>query len=798
MLLPLVALMLGISATSYFGSPCSYWFFLPACLFLLAGIFSRCRPFQLIGIALLSLLWGSISVMPYIKPQIPANHILRKISESPVIIVGTIYQRPQLKNRSTRLFIEAESVDGVKTTGRIMTTIGGRTVSVGTGDRIRFTTRLREPRNLGIPGEYDFNRFLALQGVFVTGYLSDTDSLELLQKRARFPVQRSIDEMALWLCRFIDHAVLPPESGVLKALLVGERGEVTTEIEGLYARTGVNHILSISGFHLGILAIVIYQLLLFVARQSDSLLHYNIRWKLMLATVPFIVSYLLISGCAPATVRSVLMFAACFIALLLEREMDSVNTLALAACIILAINPGTLFDISFQLSFLALWGILVIAPLLMGFYTGDRTSIGYRIVQFSVISVAAILATLLPVAYSFHRVSLVGLLSNFVVVPLLGYGAVVAGFAALVLSPVLPILAQPLLTFAALLVSWSNKAMFWLDRMPQLPRFTPTLFEVAISVLILAVLTVVKLGRNKLNACLLLVALAFGESFIETSQDRGKLKVLFLSVGHGDSTFVRFPDGSNMLVDAGGALYENGFDVGERLIAPALWTLGIDRIDRMVLSHPHPDHIKGLLFIARNFKVGEFWESGYSYETPAYRQLIEVLDSRGVMKRVVNGSVPPITTGGAIIKPLAPPRPAFVSKTIAYDDWDTNEESMVFRLSLDRFSLLFTGDAGLESEAHLLNSKQKLQATVLKVAHHGSRNSSSLPFLKAVSPQLAVISAGYRNNFHLPASETIADIKRHGSQVHRTDIDGTLEITVNPVTGSYDLRKYPPGRIDTD
>jgi competence protein ComEC len=789
--------MLGIGATSYLGSTLSYWIILPAVLSLLAGILFRRRPLLFIGISLLSLLWGSVAVTPHIKPQFPADHISRKLSESPVVVVGVICQRPQLKERSTRIFLEAESVDGVKTTGRIMITVVGRDLSVMTGDRIKLATRLREPRNYGIPGEYDFRRFLALQEIFVTGYLADAAGLELLQEKARFPLQRSIDDSARWLCRFIDSSVQPPESGVLKALLVGERGYVSTEIEELYSRTGVNHILSISGFHLGIMAFVIYQLLALIAGQSDRLLLYNIRWKLMLATVPFIVSYLLISGCAPATVRSVLMFSACFLALLLERETDSVNMLALAALVILAVNPETLFDISFQLSFLALWGILVIAPFLMGWYPGVRTGIWFRIFQFCAVSAAAIAATLLPVAYSFHRVSLIGLLSNFVAVPLLGYGAVVAGFAALLLAPLMPLFSQPLLAFAALLVSLSNQVMFWLDRIPQLPRFTPSALEVAISVLVLAVFTLIKTGRNRLTACLVLVSLAVWVRFGDSTADKDKLKVMFLSVGHGDSTFIRFPDGSTMLVDAGGSLYEDGFDAGERLIAPALWSLGVDRIDRMVLSHPHPDHIKGLLFIARNFRVSEFWESGYAYESPAYLQLRAVLDSRGVIKRTINGSVSPFITGGAIIEPLAPPRPAASGKAIAYHDLDVNEESLVFRLVLGRFSLLLTGDAGLESEANLLTSRQKLQSTVLKVAHHGSRNSSSLPFLKAASPQLAVISSGYGNNFHLPAAETVADLKKQGSQVHRTDLDGSLELTVNPLTGSYNSRKYPPVRIDT-
>jgi competence protein ComEC len=777
--------MIAIGATTLLGVQLSQWFILPAVLSLIYGLIFKRTYVVVITLAALSLLWGNHSAISFAPRSLPSEHIARKISDSPVTVVGILYQRPQKKEQTTRLFIEAESVDGTASTGRILVSVKNGTVPVMTGDRLSIVTKLREPHKLGIPGEYDYPRALAAQGIFVTGFLADSADIAQLQDRVSFPFQRKIDETALWLCRFIEKSVKPPESGVLQALLVGERGTVSPEIEALYARTGVNHILSISGFHVGILAVVAYQLLAMVARRSERLLLYNIRWKLMLATLPLLVFYLLISGSAPATIRSVLMIAACFLALLLERETDSVNTLALAAFAILAISPGALFDLSFQLSFIALWGILVLSPVLINLYHAPRKGLLYRGVQFIAVSAAAIAATLMPVAYSFHRVSIVGLLSNFVVIPLLGYGAVVVGFSALLISPLLPKVATILLKITALMVKWSNSAMYWLDRIPQLPRFTPTLLEVYLSICLLCVFTIFKNPRNRLLGSVLLFSVACFARVAYKDADKNMLKLYFFSVGHGDSTFIRFPDGSNMLVDGGGQLQEGGFDVGERILAPALWTLGVDRIDRLVLSHPHPDHVKGLEFIARNFVVGEFWESGYPSEYPSYLGLKAVLESRGVPVRVINGKVLPFTAGGAVIEPLAPPAPSNVHDLINIGELEANEESIVFRLTQGRFSMLFTGDAGFESEAQLLKKPLTLKSMVLKVGHHGSRHSSSVPFLKAVSPRLSLISVGYHNNFHLPAAETVADIKRVRSDIHRTDLDGTLELTISPSTGSF-------------
>ncbi|GAM09377.1 ComE operon protein 3 [Geobacter sp. OR-1] len=795
LLLILAALMTGIGAATYTGLLLPNWLSLPAALLLTFGLVAKRKPYLVIGMALLALLWGGRTTIPYISPKLPSDHISRKIAPNPVTVVGILCNRPQAKGRTTRLFIDTESVNGVPSTGRILITTTEGFVPVMTGDRVSLVTRLREARNLGIPGEYDFRRLLAFQGIFVTGHLSDPAGMILLKQRVKYPCQRWIDEIAVRLCRYIDRSTNSAESGVLKALLVGERGSVGPELEELYARAGVNHILSISGFHVGILGFVIYQLLTFIAGRSERLLHYNIRWLLLLATLPFITFYLLLSGAAPATVRSALMIAACFLALLLERETDALNTLALAAFAILVISSGALFDVSFQLSFLALWGILVVSPLLLSCYRGERNGLGYRLVQFGAVSAAAISATLLPVAYNFHRVSVLGMLSNFVVVPLLGYGAVVAGFSALLFSAFAPLVANPLIVLAALLVSWSNLAMRWIDLIPQIPRFTPSIYAVVGSIMFLLVLTVSASGKRRLILSLLIVILSCSMAFSEKMRDRGRLKLLFFSVGHGDSTFISFPDGSNMLIDGGGALRENGFDVGERLIAPALWSLGIDRIDRMVLTHPHPDHVKGLLFIADNFKVGEFWETGYQYDYPSYRRLKDLLRSRQVATRIINNRIPPFIAGGVVIEPLAPPESTGLGFA---NDLEANEESMVFRVSIGRFSALFTGDAGFASEVQLLAKARTLQSTVLKVAHHGSRYSSSTPFLKAVAPQLAIISVGYQNNFHLPADDTVVDLEKVGARIHRTDRKGSLELSVDPATGRMETKEYPPSSIDTE
>jgi competence protein ComEC len=229
-----------------------------------------------------------------------------------------------------------------------------------------------------------------------------------------------------------------------------------------------------------------------------------------------------------------------------------------------------------------------------------------------------------------------------------------------------------------------------------------------------------------------------------------------------------------MLIDGGGSPCETTWDIGEKLLAPALWKMGIDSLDYMVLTHPHPDHIRGLNYVAENFPVGEFWE-GRSYpENKEYLVLMNVIKRRKIHVRKINSASQPIQVGGVRLEPLAPFSDALQSDRAGYRD--ANDESMVFRIKSGQFRALFTGDIGNEIEARLLGNNEILHCTLLKLPHHGSRHSSSMAFLKAVSPKYAVVSAGYGNIFHLPSSETLERLKSLRIKLYRTDLNGTIHV----------------------
>ncbi len=773
--IPLFSVVAGLTSAFLWG----ICFSLISLLLLLAItfllVFVKNRLFFLATLALCFFVWGNLSLKPFLEPHFSSDSIVRFVGADPLTIEGVIDSRPDWRETGGRIYLRAARVFrgewSAVVTGRMLVSIGEGRSYLLTGDRVRFVSRIREPRNFGVPGEFDYERYLAFRDVHATAFVTSASDVILIRGGVAYPFQRLMDRIAVDLGNRISDSLPGDEGAVLRALLLGEMGGVPDKIRELYTRTGVNHILSISGFHVGVIAFFLFQLAFRAARRSPFLLLYaHPRRVILVLTIPVILFYLFLSGSAPATVRSVVMIVACIAALLLDRETDPLNSLILAALFILACSPVALFDISFQLSFCAIWGIIVLTPILLApFGTASKGALHWLLLFFMA-SVAATAATLLPVSFHFHRTTLTGLPANFFIVPLMGYGAVVVGFTSLPCLYLFPPLAALFLKIAGFLVKISTGILVYLDEIPLMPVWGTTRFDLLLFLLTLSVISFTQPGKVRRIGCCLLAGLFVAARLAGIDPDSGKLRLDFFSVGQGEATLVSFPDGRRMLVDGGGSYRDGGMDPGERLLAPALWGRGIGRLDYLVLSHPHPDHLKGLLFLARTFPIGEFWESGITDGGNDYLALKRTLAEKGVPVRRVDATTGPIRVGTAVIEPLAP---SIVSGGAA----DLNESSLVFRLRLQNFAVLFTGDIDSEAERILLSNPSALRCTVLKVPHHGSRASSSAPFLAAASPACALIGAGYENRFHLPSRETLNRLRKQGARVFRTDLDGTITVT---------------------
>src|SRR5208283_5404176 len=240
-------------------------------------------------------------------------------------------------------------------------------------------------------------------------------------------------------------------------------------------------------------------------------------------------------------------------------------------------------------------------------------------------------------------------------------------------------------------------------------------------------------------------------------------------VGEGDGAVVRFPGSRVMVIDAGGSY--GGFDAGERIVAPYLWSQKIMRVDYLALSHPDLDHFGGLDFIAMNFAPRAFWTTGVVSSDVSYARFIDDLSLAGIPTVQVRERAPVALIGGV----------AIVSLNGKPDLARThNNSSMVLRLIFGKVSILFTGDIESAGERALLTAGGDLRATILKVPHHGSATSSTALFISAVHPAAAVISDGYLNNFHFPSPAVVERYLASGSTLMRTDLDGAVIVNATP------------------
>lgn len=690
-------------------------------------------------------------------------------------VEGVLKSRPSMTAEGQRLELQVERVftdtAEYRANGILLVQVARGHGDWLAGDRIRCIAGVRVPRLFGLPNEFNYPRYLALHGYHATAWVKDAASVVLIRGAASSSYHTLIDRLAQ-KSQAVIRQTLPDkgQQGVVLALATGTQSEIPARLAMQYARSGVSHILSVSGFHVGVVTFVWVQLFTWLLlRWEWFALRVAVRRIALLSAVPLMLIYLLFTGAEPATVRSVLMLSAVVLALWSERETDTLDVLFTAAFLMLLVDPASLFDLSFQLSFLSLWGLIVVTPILVKPF--ERFTLqGWQrmLLLFCAASLAATLATMVPVLVVFHQASLTGVLANLVVVPLLGYGATVLATTAIPLTIVVPSAAWILLKPAGWLTGLSNQFVSWIAGIPVLHWYGLGAVDLIAAIALLAVISFVHSAKHKTGFTLVLISGCIVYHLFSAPAVDGKLRMNFLSVGHGDALLINLPDGRTMLVDGGGYLYETGRDFGERYLVPALHGLGVCKIDIMVLTHPHPDHLGGLPAVAEQFAVGEFWHGGCVTQGSDYQRLMQALQQQHT--KVCN-----LKQGDQVL--LAKGLTVMVMSASDEQDRlaDANDASVVLLLKQDRFSALLMGDAGHEVEAHLLR-KGIGSVSLLKVGHHGSRGSSSEEFLHAVRPQFAIVSVAADNRFGLPAPETVAGITRCGAQLYRTDQNGSIQV----------------------
>jgi len=692
--------------------------------------------------------------------------------------------RPELLQDRTRFVLEVATLgtgDGrIRVSGRIRVTVRGQAKDLWPGKRVSLRAPVRPLRNFNNPGGFDYERHMRFRDVLASAFLSGPDAItspEISPLGGHF-LHRFRDRIA----RVMDTAASEETRGVLAALLLGEKERIPQPLREAFARTGIAHLLAISGLHMGMLATVSFGALCWLLGRSERLLLTGSvkKWAALLSILPVAI-YGQLAGMSPATQRAVVMVVVFLCTFLVDREYEALNTLAAAALVLLFLSPGALFDLSFQLSFAAVASVVCGMRLLGGRHPGHKRPSGWKrkVLLFCMVSVCAIVGTLPLAAARFHWVSCIAPLTNPIFVPLVGFGVIPLALSA---AAVLPFsetaawwfmhaadgLLEPTLKGVRFLAGWQFAAV---------PMPCPSLLETVLYYALIA--SVLHLRKSTLavwSLVLVLFLLACDAGYwLHERFGREDLRVTFLDVGQGNAALVELPKGPCMLVDGGGFGGGSTFDAGEHILAPLLWKKKIHTVQTVVLTHPETDHMGGLAYMLRHFHTREFWSNGQSSGSEAYQRLTDALREGKIVQRGVSDLTVSRDVSGVAFQVLYPPED-FLERAKRERWRDANNNSLVLRAVFGAHSFLFAGDLMRRAEGELCARKDPrvLSSTVLAVPHHGSKSSSSEPFVKAVAPLFAVVSAGWNNRFGFPDPGVMERYEALGARVLRTDRHGAI------------------------
>lgn len=826
--LPLVsALIAGILLGRYFPDPRiapAAWLIAVTCLVWLGRSLYLQRTAAAAPVILIFVL-GWISIYSKVYPAFPPESVRLLLDGSPAAISGTVSEPPVHQGFRTRLVLSGLShhqacehdENTVSLPGRIQLTVYGEAPEILPGFRISFTRPIRSIRNFNNPGGFDYRQFMAWRSVWGTAWINgrSLDTTMNEDKPAR-PVSTLIYNARISIDQAIDSVSTGDSRAVLSALVVGKRDHITHELRESFSRAGVSHLLAISGLHVGIVATICFLLLSAILGRVEFLLRRALVKKTgAVLSIVLVIGYGMLAGMSPSTQRAVIMIVIFLAAFLLNRSYNPANTLAAAALGILMVYPHYLFDISFQLSFAAVSAIFIGLYLFppAGVRLGEtKIKRFFRIITgFIWISVFAIIGTMPLVAHYFNQVSILGIGANLILVPLVGFVVVPLGLVSALFHALIEPLGRIGFMTADILL---RGAIGIAEKIAALPfgawkTVTPSAIEmICIYSLLIAVpvLLKIKADRNStgkspiagtgskhhpharqftpfLPAWALRTIAAFAaliliadigywthRRFFSTN-----LVVTHLDVGQGNAALVELPRGETILIDGGGFSDNSTFDVGAMVVAPYLWRNKIASIDKVVLSHPHSDHLNGLLYILEHFSVGKVISTHFPAETTNYQRFLEIIEERGIEHPDFAKIGFPIIKNGYVMDILYPPgnrRPEAAPANL-------NDGSIVVRLEYGNTSFLFPGDVERAAEAELVAlAGDTLRSDILLAPHHGSQTSSTPEFLDAINPGVVVVSAR-SGRFDFPAESVIKRYEERGFRVYTTEINGAVRIRVD-------------------
>jgi len=628
------------------------------------------------------------------------------------------------------------------------------------GDQIRFRATIYPLEGKKNPREFDYKQYLSTLGIHHQAGIDTILSITPTTRKLRWSRLRQ------WMLDRINHNFDTQTAPLAKALLIGYKQELTQDDKVAFSRVGLSHIMAVSGLHVG-----------FLLAPFWFLIPYFWTWKYgrqvgLLLLILLLITYAGLTGFSASVTRASITGGFIMYAKLFNKVRDTINLTAVAAILILLINPGELLEIGFQLSFGAVYIILLTMPVAsLAIPNRIRYTWFGKLIMIVVVSFF-VQAGLFPIlSFYFGEFSLIGPLANAVVVPFLG---VIMPYALLMVlvGSIFPeaafYLNIPVQYFLKGLQAFVLETSAWEGSWIQTTSPEPILFAIWITGLFLfASLQIPRMRWRFLIILLGLITIQQAAMLMQKLRP-ASLVITVFDVGQGDAVLIKTPGNKHLLIDAG--RWTPGYNSGKYVLLPHLKAEGITKLDAVFLSHPHADHIGGILELINSVPIDTIYNSGYSYSSNLYKNyLIQAAEKEIPVSSLVEGTS----------LRLDPSMRIFIyGPSKSPTGSDPNEHSLILELHYGSTELLFMGDAGAEQEARLLkNYGNLLNTNFLKVGHHGSKTSSSIPFLKVTTPDHAVVSLAKSNKFRHPHREALARLYTTKSDIHFTSLEGALMFT---------------------
>ncbi|QXM06214.1 DNA internalization-related competence protein ComEC/Rec2 [Crassaminicella indica] len=690
---------------------------------------------------------------------------LKQLFGKKVYVMGDVIDVVYKERMCMILKVEEIVVDGKKyrPSIKLLVKLKGENeeLQAVTGKRIGMNGMLLEPQKRRNPKMFDYNIYLKSKNIYGILY-ENAKSVEVIGEGDIFFIIKIANCIKDKVVCIIDHIFSKREGGVFLGILLGDKEKLDTNLYKVFKKVGIAHILAVSGLHVGIIYMYINKLL---KRFPLPIKIFSI-----LAIVSF---YVIITGCAPSVLRAASMTFILILAPLFDRRYDSLCAVASAGLIFLMINPLYLLDIGFQLSFTAVLGIILLYKSIF-----KKLRILPKAIRTILsVSMAAQIGVIPIVAYHFNYISLGAFIINIPIVMIVGF-IVPVGLVSIIFGFVNISIASVFGYIVSILIKIMIALSTFIESMPfsSIEVISPSCFFIFFYYIFFLVWIVEdkKIQRyyiSKKQGLILVVGLYVIINVVFYLMPN-KMEITFVDVGQGDCILIRTPMKKNILIDGGGS-YQKKIDVGEDILVPFLRKNHVGKIDLMILSHIHKDHIGGLICVLDHLRVKSLIMGTDYFQSEDLEKLKEKCRKQKtkIIQCLKNDSIK--IEKDVSMKILHPDE-----EHILFSGDEINNNSLVVLMEYNGNNILFTGDLEAQGEEEILKSYPNLSVDLLKVAHHGSNSSTTNDFLCFVKPKFAVIQVGKNLHGH-PHKDVLDRLKENDIVVFRNDEDGAVIVTLD-------------------